>query len=219
MKLYVWVSLVIALALSGCKKDKNDGGIIIPPNPVETAPVTGDTKPSSAGIVYRTLNMKVGYHKNIFLDANADGIIDISFSGVLIMHDGKQHLYLSAYGKTTGGNKLFVKKGEELVNGGLWAYPFNKDEDIEPTAGNEVKFTAPQQKASILSIISTGAQTQAEGLWANKSDKYLGFALKMNGEPHFGWIKISHDIASNEIIVSEYAYSKIPGGDIIAGEK
>ncbi|MFD0766513.1 hypothetical protein ACFQZI_16755 [Mucilaginibacter lutimaris] len=219
MKKYIWICLGLAFTLQACKKDKIETDPIIPTDPVETAPVTGDTQPSSQHIVYRTLNMKVGYNKNIFLDANADGSTDISFSSVLIMRDGKQHLYLSAYGKTSSGNKLFVKKGDGLVNGSLWAYPFAKDERIEPTDANQVTLTAPQQKASILSVISTGSQTSVDGLWANKTDKYLGFAIKMNGEPHFGWIKLSHDAATNEIVVSEYAYNKLPGEDIIAGEK
>lgn len=219
MRKYILLCLSIILSLQACKKDKNSEGIVVPPDPIETTPVTGETQPSSANIEYRTLNMRVGYKKHIFLDANADGTTDISFSSVLIMHDSKQHLYLSAYGKTNSGNKVFVKKGEDLVNGSLWAYPFNKDEKIEPTEANEVKWTANQQKASIMSIVSTGSQTGVEGLWANKTAKYLGFAIKINGEPYFGWIKLSHDTATNEIVFSEYAYSKIPGGDIIAGEK
>ncbi|MES2267647.1 MAG: hypothetical protein V4520_12855 [Bacteroidota bacterium] len=219
MKKSLLICLGLVLALQACKKDKIESGPVISPDPIETAPVVGDTQPSSQNIVYRTLNMKVGYNKNIFLDANADGSTDISFSGVLIMHDGKQHLYLSAYGKTSNGNKLFVKKGDGLVNGSLWAYPFNKDEPVELTNANQVTLTAPQQKASIMSVISTGPQTSVDGLWANKTDKYLGFAIKMNGEPHFGWIKLSHDAATNEIIVSEYAYNKMSGEDIIAGEK
>ncbi|MBD1385260.1 hypothetical protein IDJ75_08210 [Mucilaginibacter rigui] len=219
MKRYILLYAVVALALNACKKDKNTGEIVIPADPIETTPVSGETQPSSANIVYRKLNIKLGYNKHIFLDANGDGTTDISFSSVLIMHDGKQHLYLSAYGKTNSGNKLFVKNGEQLVNGSLWAYPFNKNELIEPTEENNIKWTSNQQKASIVSIVSAGSQTTVEGLWANKADKYLGIALKINGEPYFGWIKLSHETTTNEIIVSEYAYSKIPGGEIIAGEK
>jgi hypothetical protein len=220
MKKNMLMAVCVMMLAQACKKDKTpDTAVIIEPDPVETAPTTGETQPSSPNIIYRTLNMKLGYNKPIFLDANADGVIDFSFSGTLIMHDGKQHLYLSAYAKSTSGNKIFVQKGPDLVINALWAYPFNKDEMIAPTEANKVAWTAIQQKAFIMSVISANGQTSLEGLWPNKTDKYLGIAIKMNGEPYFGWIRLSHDIATNEITVADYAYSKIPGGDIIAGEK
>ncbi|OOQ60474.1 hypothetical protein [Mucilaginibacter pedocola] len=222
MKKFLLLGACVLLFAQACKKDNNkpdNSQVIIQPDPVEAAPVTGVTQPSSENMVYRTLNLRLGYNKHIFLDANNDGTVDLSFSGTLIFHDGKQHLYLSGYTKSTSGNKFFIQKGPEQVINAQWAYPFNKDEVIEPTEANQVAFTALQQKAFIMSVVTTNAQTDLEGLWKNKQDKYLGFALKMNGEPHFGWLRLSHDTATNEIIVIEYAYSKVPGEDVIAGQK
>ncbi|RFZ92613.1 hypothetical protein D0C36_14450 [Mucilaginibacter conchicola] len=221
MKKQVFTYIALALmALQACKKDRvQPGDIHIPEDPIETTPVTGETQPSKENIVYRKLNSSLGYNKHIFLDANADGVVDISFSSVLIMHDGTQHLYLSAYSKATTGNRVYVQKGDELVNGGLWTYPFSEGQIIEPTEANNVKFTANQQKAVIMSITSASPKDKVNGLWVNQADKYLGFALKIDGEPHFGWVKLSHVTATNEIKISEYAYNKNAGDDIRAGEK
>jgi hypothetical protein len=236
MKKYLLLSLGVMLLMQACKRDTQSpipippvktlpGSevIVIPEKPVGTPPSNGEAplpnEPVSENIVYRKLNATLGYNKPIFLDANADGIVDFTFSSVLIQADNRPYLYLFVSTKSISGNKILVQKGPELIIDALYTPALEKNDVIGSNIPNEVKWTDPQQKGFVLGVSKTENTKDQYGLFINKTDKYLGILLKINNETHYGWIKLSHDSVNDEIIVSGFAYNKLPDAHILAGQK
>jgi hypothetical protein len=232
MKKYILLGICVVLFAQACKKDNTNtdqpvktlpgGVVVIPEVPVGTAPETGETPPAGEpvgdGFAYKTLNKALGYNKPLFLDVDADGTTDFTFSSVLLEENDKPYLYLLATTKSGTGNKIFVQNGPDLVINALFTYPFENGQTIEPTEVNNGKWTEIGQKGFILGISETASSKEQCGLWVNKTDKYLGIQFKIAGQVHYGWVKLSHDSAKNEIVVKGFAYHKT-GGLIKAGQK
>ncbi len=53
------------------------------------------------------------------------------------------------------------------------------------------------------------------GPWLNAQDRYLGLEITINGQPHFGWARMT--FSSTAVTLSGYAYETIPGKAIVAG--
>ena len=197
MKKYLLFSVCVILLTQACKREE----------------------PVSENIVYGKLNATLGYNKPFLLDANADGVIDFTFSSVLIEADDKPYLYFFASTKSESGNKILVQKGPELIINGLYTPALEKNDVIGSIIPNEDMWTNVQQKGLLLGVSKTDTTKDQYGLWVNKADKYLGILLNINNETHYGWIKLSHDSVKDEIIASGFAYSQLPNVHILAGQK
>ncbi|MCJ8210515.1 hypothetical protein MUY27_12425 [Mucilaginibacter sp. RS28] len=218
--------LILAGALAGCKKDSQPVQnekvkkieVEIPSDPTGgQQPVAGVPQtPGNPDITSRTLNLTVGYSKPVFLDANNDGTSDFTFTTVLVMHDDKSHLYFFANPNTRTESKVLLQQGTELKVNGLWAYPFNQDDAIAPNTTLNNDWNEFGVKPVLLAIDD---DKTVNGLWKYKSDKYLGIRLKINGNFHYGWVKISHQQGSEEMQITEFAYQTKSGQAIKAGEK
>ena len=232
MKKYILLAACVLMFAQACKKDNTDttqpvktlpgGVVVIPELPVGTSPDNGEEppagEPAGDGFAYKTINKALGYYKPIFLDVDADGNTDFTFSSVLLEENDKPYLYLLATTKSGTGNKIFVQNGPDLVINALFTYPFENGETIEATAANNGKWTETGQKGFILGVSETSTSKEQYGLWINKSDKYLGIQFKTAGQVRYGWVKLSHDSAKNEMVLKGFAYNKT-GGFIKAGQK
>lgn len=54
------------------------------------------------------------------------------------------------------------------------------------------------------------------GLWHDTDDKYLGFEISFDSNPHYGWIQLDTDVVNNVVLV-DYAFENISGVPIAAG--
>jgi hypothetical protein len=68
---------------------------------------------------------------------------------------------------------------------------------------------------------------QVKGSWYNVQDKYLGLRFEINGQIHYGWVRLSvKRIVSKirfeerylKVAVKDYAYESTPGKAIAAGD-
>ena len=64
--------------------------------------------------------------------------------------------------------------------------------------------------------MSSDPATIYSGLWHDTDDKYLGFEISIDSNPHYGWIQLDTDVANNVALV-DYAFENIPGEPIAAG--
>ena len=192
----------------------------LPPEPQEAIPVSGETQPESpnSSLVYRKVNMVVGYNKQISLDIDADGISDFNFFGQLIYHDEKPHLYLLVSPKTAKGASVMVKEGEELVINALWTFPLEKETIIQANPTQGCIWTEPLMKGFIAGSSKTSTSEEYTGLWIGKQQRYMGIKFKLNGKFHYGWVKLSHNKLDDEVTLDAYAYNKLPEQGIIAGK-
>jgi hypothetical protein len=192
----------------------------LPPDPQEAAPVSGVTQPETpnGNIVYRKVNMVVGYNKQISLDVDADGVSDFNFFGQLIYHNEKPHLYLLVTPKTIKGSSVMVQNGEELVINALWSFPLEKETVVRENPVSGCIWTEPLMKAFITGSSKTPTSEEYSGLWIGKEQKYMGIRFKLDGKFHYGWVKLSHDKLKDEVTINDYAYSKLPEQGIAAGK-
>ncbi|MES2829628.1 MAG: hypothetical protein V4687_15815 [Bacteroidota bacterium] len=224
MKNLLIAALWVLLFAQGCKKDlevvKENEKIEIPPDPAESNPIIGTPQADgpNTNILSRSLNLVVGYNKNVFLDVDADGMSDFSFFGVLIYHDNRPNLYLAVTPKTSKGSRVLVKTGEEFLINGLWSAPLEKDVVIQEASPSDYSWTGPQVKGYIVASSKTAASDEYYGLWIGKADKYLGIKFKLNNKYHYGWVRISHTKSTDELMISDYAYNTIPEQGIAAGQ-
>ena len=56
------------------------------------------------------------------------------------------------------------------------------------------------------------------GDFRGETDKYLGVRFKIEGEWHYGWVRIDVDYDVNTFVIKEYAYESTPNTPINAGE-
>ncbi len=221
MKKLTLLITFVALSLLACKKqplDKADKPKL-PEDPMESAPVSGTTLGDNpnAEIICREVNAVLGYNQHVSLDVDADGNADFNFFSILIHHNDKPHMYLMVSPKSAKSARVMVRDGEELVINALWTQPLEKDELISETPVDGCIWTDALTKGFITGSSKTAQQESYTGLWAGKSDKFLGIRFKIDGNQHYGWIKLSHDKISDKISLISYAYQKIAGKAIEAG--
>lgn len=54
--------------------------------------------------------------------------------------------------------------------------------------------------------------------WQLKEDKYLGLSFKINGQTHFGWVKM-YIVSAAQWVIMEYAYNATANRPIRAGQR
>ncbi|MEQ8880629.1 MAG: hypothetical protein RLQ12_13395, partial [Cyclobacteriaceae bacterium] len=57
------------------------------------------------------------------------------------------------------------------------------------------------------------------GNWVENSEGYIAVSIRLNGEYHYGWVKLLTDLENESIMVQEYAYNKKPGASIKTGQR
>ena len=65
-------------------------------------------------------------------------------------------------------------------------------------------------------IMATIGSTGSGGLWANKTNRYMGLKFMINGSHHFGWARLT--VVHGTATITGYAYETIPNKPIIAGK-
>ncbi len=68
-------------------------------------------------------------------------------------------------------------------------------------------------KTSVLGTFLNAGQFQGKG------DRYLGFRFLDSGKYHYGWIKVYCSQHNDTLRIIEYAYNRIPGSNLRAGQK
>jgi hypothetical protein len=58
--------------------------------------------------------------------------------------------------------------------------------------------------------------TTFTGPWANATDRFLGLAFQLNGETHYGWVRMSVS-AGFQVTISGYAYESTPNTTLVTG--
>ena len=67
--------------------------------------------------------------------------------------------------------------------------------------------------------ITENQPDQWSGQWAPDGDYFVGLSVRVNGEYHYGWVKLQADKESHAMFVQEYAFQNIPNQRIKAGQR
>jgi hypothetical protein len=59
-----------------------------------------------------------------------------------------------------------------------------------------------------------------QGHWQHVTNKYLGLAMRIDGQIHYGWVRLSTSGVLNfQAVLTGYAYETEPGKSIVAGDQ
>ncbi|MDX1542962.1 MAG: hypothetical protein R3214_03375 [Christiangramia sp.] len=98
------------------------------------------------------------------------------------------------------------------------AVPIERDSEIfYPVNPNTGQHYA---RAGIIAIEACFVNEEGLGCsydWAGKNDKYLGLQIKIDGQMHYGWLRM--EVANvGEWVIKDYAFNSIPNMPILAGQ-
>lgn len=102
------------------------------------------------------------------------------------------------------------------------------NEEITPlTSGLEISEASAMEGSSWSvftgsMMVRTKTENQPDnwsGPWAPDGDYFVGLSVRVNGEYHYGWVKLQADKESHAMFVQEYAFQTIPNQPIKAGQR
>lgn len=151
-------------------------------------------QPAEAKVVYTSANISIGFNK-VAIDLNNDGTNDFYF---FVGGGGSNEVFL--YASAPNGNGWF---GNSQAQPAFFGVPFGPGE----------KFLG---SFDIMAAFFGGSfGTGSGGLWANKTNRYMGMKFMINGSPHFGWARIT--VVKETATITGYAYETIPNKGLKAG--
>ena len=150
-----------------------------------------------------------GHSSVIPIDFNHDGITDISLSAFFYTFAFSGHggfNYTGVFAKPAAGNLAIgghaIPKGVPLSLAGVFKG------SIQRMAYAAEQFT------------SYGNVSHFGGPFHNVTNEYLGVQFQVDGQPHYGWVRVSlfcrQGFCGGD--VSGYAYETLPGVSIAAGQ-
>ena len=152
------------------------------------------TRPAEAEVVYTKTHIEVNNATPI--DLNGDGITDFLFG----------RAGLGSYGSV-----LFVAvpAGNAFVGAGINAIPLSFGVPITP------KDNFGGSSGSMARFSFRSGVSGSIGAWAGKINQYMGVKFLINGQQHFGWVRIT--VEHLQAHISGFAYETVPNKPIKAG--
>ena len=160
--------------------------------------------PANAEVVFTPAHKTVNGLTAI--DLNHDGINDFAFEVT-----NASHLFgLVAIPQVTG-NAVEARAGHSsFAAAGFFGVPIG--------AGERFITTNFYGLPGVLMVAgyAYGNYSTLFGPWLNTNNRYLGVKFMIQGQVHFGWVRMSVG-GFNPILITGYAYETIPGKTIIEG--
>jgi hypothetical protein len=173
---------------------------------------------AEAKIVYTPTHTSIGPNQTIPLDLNHDGVVDF---GLIDKYQRS-----SPYGFDHTGILSVVPPGQANKIAGYTRFTHHYASALlfGVSIGPNAQFT-PGPKIMATTFIDTGRAREfsayCNGPWAKASDRYLGLEFLIEGEPHFGWARLSVrcDYARTRVFaqLTGYAYETVANQPIDAG--
>lgn len=164
-----------------------------------------------------------------YLDMNGDGIDDFRFVNDGFINVGEsgassftiQHMVIDCYLTPLSGNKLAQVNSFGTVSTGPFAYSSNYRMK-ELVAGDIISADLHMENDEALVFWAYGSYgwTTSTGLGVFEGPKFAGVSLLIDGQTHYGWIRLSTNTVGYTDFVTkviDFAYEETPGVPITAG--
>jgi hypothetical protein len=171
-----------------------------------------------AQIIYTNPSPDITVSNNAIylLDVNNDGIDDFKF-----LHED------SASGLNGNGLGIAIMHLDAEFLGGMppqdpthyYPYKLESNTFIDILAnGNEWVVKHPDPDAVRVLNLQFNNNTYA-GLWVfGVIDRYLGIRIRLNGNWHYGWIRLDVNASATSMLIKDWAYEATPNMGIYAGD-
>jgi hypothetical protein len=168
------------------------------------------TAPSEAEIVYKQTHRVVGDGSSFNLDLTGDGTVDLTI-------ENKHHHHCTSDSFCSSTQFLNVKMAgaNQVVYNVYGAVAMKPGTQIGP---KNVWRGATQNMAVMLGSFGTSG---VGGSWVNVKNRYLGVKFEINGQTHFGWVRLNVQVQVPQIITATltgYAYDTTANKPIKAGQ-
>jgi hypothetical protein len=165
-------------------------------------------QPAQASVVYTPANQRIGANGVYNLDLNHDETVDF-----LIQQWN--------YGNWPSNNQLLADPavGNGVLGKQITASALMAGASIGP---NQDFIAGGNNGEVMLSIthFTTGGTSFVHGPWNNVRNRYLGLKFQIDGEPHYGWARLSVQRQAYHftVLLTGYAYETLPNTAIKAGQ-
>lgn len=165
----------------------------------------GGATSAQARVVYTATNTTVIYGSPVPIDLNHDGITDLTIN----LMGGFFHSELLMAKPATGNGALVANGGAAA---GFFGVPVGPGEKF--ASNIFYSYGLVMADAGMY-----GGSSWFDGQWANASNRYLGLKFVINGQTHFGWVRMSvgNFLKGGQILLTGYAYETTPNTNIIEG--
>jgi hypothetical protein len=166
-------------------------------------------QPADAEVVYTPANQVLSGPYNVYqIDLNNDGIADINLTAYDVFTEGS-----GAFLDYAGINASAAVSGNEVVVNKRGAAIPGKRGQIVGSADAFAQF------AYLNSHVAGGNSTHTfhdtNGPWLNMVHRFLGVKFLINGQVHYGWLRLNAEIGNG--MVTGYAYETEPNTPIPCG--
>jgi hypothetical protein len=165
-------------------------------------------EPSSAEIIYTKTNQVMGKEGTIYLDLNHDGITDVTI-------ENRYNRYCNIFGTCrTYASLAAVPPGNNEV-------VYNVYGAVAMKAGMGIGARDAFKGGKEMMVRGSDSLSYAFGSWFNVTNRYLGVKFNINGETHYGWVRLSVQNQGGITITATltgYAYETLPNTPLTAGK-
>lgn len=169
-------------------------------------------QPAAAEVVYSSANQVLGGNSIYQVDLNNDGIADINLTAYAAFTD----LGSSAFLSYAGINASAAQPGNEvLINKYGGARPGKRGQEVRPV---DPFASFASMNFHIREGNGTGSFHETHGPWLNLTHRFLGVKFLINGETHYGWLRMSVGGPDSGMLTG-YAYETEPNTPIVCGFK
>lgn len=167
---------------------------------------------ADAQIVYvdiTDVTVDIGFY--IPLDLDGGGVDD--FALIVNSFSSASLTFVRGYGNlssiTLGGPNNAMAGYDGSV------FPYASALDSGNSIGPAANFISNTYNYAFFASISGGA---TYGPWADETDKYLGIKFEIDGELHYGWIRLDVTVGPVSLTIKDWAYNSTPNEMIITGD-
>jgi hypothetical protein len=164
---------------------------------------------AEAKVVYTPAHVVMDQGSTFDLDVNHDGVVDFIFSNSA-----------SRFGLFQLFGVIPQNHQNAVVNAGF-CITSNLFPRAEPAAlasgaqiGKGLQFSPYGQ------CMRSDVYSDTQGQWQHATNKYLGLGIRIDGEIHYGWARLSTTNPHNfEAVLTGYAYETVANKTIVAGDE
>jgi hypothetical protein len=164
---------------------------------------------AEAKVVYTPAHVVMDQGTKFDLDVNHDGLVDFVFS-----NGGTTFGFIELFGVSPQNHLNAVVNEGICISSNL--FPRNAPAALPAghEIGKQLKFAPYGQ------CMRSFFYYDVQGHWQQVMNKYLGLAMRIDGQIHYGWARLSTSGVLNfQAVLTGYAYETEPGKSIVAGDQ
>ena len=161
------------------------------------------------------LPMGPGLRGTTDLDLNSDGVVDFTISNYRKFCSSKTsgscaRMVIHVVPRASGNAVWGKNSSASALGSGVRIGPNGKFQAGHELMGSERQYFGDSSSRYV-----------SAGPWRQATNRYLGVKFKIQGEVHFGWVRIDVAEAQTGVYsaISGYAYETVPNRPILTGQK